>query len=367
MKAIFIFLCIFLVCKTNAQNVGIGTFTPSTTLEVKKALKSTVKISSNSFSDTSEIIFSNRTSANFGTDMQLTSIRELGIRVSSKSDLGANTVDTIMQITPIGNVGIRTATPAYPLDVKGDANITGELRANGVAGTEGQYLRSNGNGTMSWAGGEKYKNFKIFRNTGIAATAVSTFTVPVGVTDIAVEIWGGGAQGVIDGSGASGGYVYAQIPTTLHTSFTITVGAGGGCSGCTNTLGTSSTVVIPSGILTLTARGGYTTDFVASQGTFAATGTYLPNISYFGIDGEAAKICDIYYENSPLGYFAFYRNGRGGNAPLRPNTGGTAGWARANFGSAISVTNGAGKGSEPGGGGGAPNADGGHGQVIVYW
>lgn len=49
-----------------------------------------------------------------------------------------------------GNVGIGTSTPTSKLTVAGDADISGEIKANGVSGLAGQVLQSNGNGTMSW-------------------------------------------------------------------------------------------------------------------------------------------------------------------------------------------------------------------------
>jgi len=368
MKKIFLFVGVaFLSSALIAQNVGIGTTTPTSRLEVKNPIKSTVKISSNNFVDTSQLIFSNRNSFNQGTDMQISNNRESGLRVSSSSDLTANNRDTIMQITPTGFVGIRTATPQYPLDVSGDMNVTGEIKANGSNGIAGDVLQSNGNGTMSWVGKEKYKKFRIFRNTGSANLLTFLFTAPADVTEIAVEIWGGGGQAETNGSGASGGYVYAQIPTTTHSTFTIQVGAGGGCSGCTGTNGNSSFFVIGSGILNLSGTGGLSTSFVLSRGTFSASGTYLPSVSYFGINGESAKLGDISYENSPLGYYTFTRNAPGGSAPTRPNTGGRSGWSRTNFDGSNLVNGGGGAGSEPGGGGGFPNAVGGHGQIIVYW
>jgi hypothetical protein len=358
----------FIAANVFAQNVGIGTLTPTANLEVKKPLKSTLKISSNSFTDTSEIVFSNKNIANEGTDMRLTHIKETGIRISSNSDIASFNVDTIMQITPLGNVGIRTATPAYPLDVKGDVNITGELKANGTSGSEGQFLRSNGNGTMSWAGGEKYKNFKVFRNDGNTASSITTtFTIPTGITELGIEIWGGGGQATSSGSGASGAYIYAQIPTAGYTTLNVTVGAGGGCATCIGPLGITSSVALPSNVALLTARGGYNTAYLASQGTYTATGSYLPNVSYFGIEGESAKPGEIFYENTPTGYVVFTRNAGGADAPTRPKTGGRSGWRRTNFdGSSPTFFQGF-KGSEPGGGGGFPDADGGNGQVIVYW
>jgi hypothetical protein len=49
-----------------------------------------------------------------------------------------------------GNVGINTSLPGYALDVSGDINLTGALRASGSAGTSGQVLTSTGSG-LQWA------------------------------------------------------------------------------------------------------------------------------------------------------------------------------------------------------------------------
>jgi hypothetical protein len=50
-----------------------------------------------------------------------------------------------------GNVGIGTSSPAYPLDITGNMNVTGGLRANGSTGSSGQVLTSSGGGAMSWS------------------------------------------------------------------------------------------------------------------------------------------------------------------------------------------------------------------------
>ena len=49
------------------------------------------------------------------------------------------------------HIGIGTSSPAYPLDVTGNMNISGGLRANGSSGTSGQVLTSSGGGVMSWS------------------------------------------------------------------------------------------------------------------------------------------------------------------------------------------------------------------------
>jgi FG-GAP repeat len=152
MKKFYSLLSIlFFTAYAYAQNVGIGTTTPSTRLEVKKPIKSTVKISSESFNDTTQLIFSNKTTSNAGTDMIISSNREEGLRISSQSDITTQVKDTIMQITPQGNIGIGIANPAHVLDVKGNVNVTSDIKTNGLGGTAGAVLTNNGNGTMQWA------------------------------------------------------------------------------------------------------------------------------------------------------------------------------------------------------------------------
>ena len=61
----------FLINIVNAQNVGIGTTTPQEKLEIKNALRSTLRISSTNFSDTTELLLSNRNNSNSGTDFSI--------------------------------------------------------------------------------------------------------------------------------------------------------------------------------------------------------------------------------------------------------------------------------------------------------
>ncbi len=52
--------------------------------------------------------------------------------------------------TSYGNVGIGTESPQEKLDVNGNFRLSGEIRPGGIAGTDGQLLKSNGDGTMGW-------------------------------------------------------------------------------------------------------------------------------------------------------------------------------------------------------------------------
>lgn len=49
-----------------------------------------------------------------------------------------------------GNVGIGTINPSEKLDVDGNIRLSGEIMPDGDAGTSGQLLKSNGDGSMSW-------------------------------------------------------------------------------------------------------------------------------------------------------------------------------------------------------------------------
>src|SRR5687767_3167062 len=88
------------------------------------------------------------------------------------------------------NVGVGTTTPVEKLDVNGNINVTGTIKANGVDGTANQVLMKNGSGALSWGDLCDYKNYEMFNELG-----VQTWVVPAGVTKIEVEIWGGGGGG----------------------------------------------------------------------------------------------------------------------------------------------------------------------------
>ncbi len=133
-----------------AQNVGIGTVTPTEKLEIKNPLKSTVKISAGSLSDTTQLIFSNKGStAGLYTDFSIKSIRENGLFFSSQSDVPVYNSANSLVILPEGNVGIGLI-PAFKLDVNGDINTKGLLRLNGASGAVGQVLTSNGTAAPTW-------------------------------------------------------------------------------------------------------------------------------------------------------------------------------------------------------------------------
>ncbi|MBK9764024.1 MAG: hypothetical protein IPO87_11865 [Flavobacteriales bacterium] len=77
-------------------------------------------------------------------------------------------------------------------------------------------------------------SFMFPTNAQIATTysSSSTFTVPVGVTELAVECWGGGGRGASrtsngrGGGGGGGAYARSTIPVVPGNTYTVTVGGG---------------------------------------------------------------------------------------------------------------------------------------------
>lgn len=66
-----------------------------------------------------------------------------------------------------GNVGIGTESPQEKLDVNGNIRFSGELKPNGVSGSNGQVLKSNGDGTMGWITPPNIENTSTSSNGGV--------------------------------------------------------------------------------------------------------------------------------------------------------------------------------------------------------
>jgi hypothetical protein len=138
------------------------------------------------------------------------------------------------------NVGIGNPTPAEKLDVTGNINVTGTIKANGSAGSANQVLTSNGNGTMNWASIHKYPNsisFKGLLNNDDGTFQTYSFVVPANITEIWAECWEGGDGGQIlpatitnttsAKGGDAGSYVSGIIKVTPGETLTLRVGDGG--------------------------------------------------------------------------------------------------------------------------------------------
>jgi len=203
--------------------------------------------------------------------------------------------------------------------------------------------------------------------------ATSTFTVPIGVTSVTAEAFGGGGKGGSRSSGSNGGYggggggAYARsvVPVVPGTTYTVTVGTGS----------------------TSSASSGGDSWFINSSTILAKGGSSAANDSSTGAAGGAASasIGTIKFNggNGSNGVTGSYGGGGGssaGNDSNGTNTtnsnGATAPTGGGNGGNGRLSTNGNGSiGIAPGGGGGGSlrttgttiGGDGGNGKVILTY
>jgi hypothetical protein len=313
-KQFYFLLLLSLPFFIQAQNVGIGTATPISNLEVKNPSRATTTISSTNFNDTSQLVLKNRNAFDQGTDMILSSNREQGIRIKSNSDLSNNTHDSIMLLTPQGRVGLNNTNPQEALDVRGNINVSGSIKANGIEGAPNQLLMKDDLGNMTWGDIGDYKNIETY----FAAGAFS-WVVPANVTKIMVEMIGGGAGGLQYGGGAGGGYMRFLYNVTPATTLNFVVGAGGAGSGSSSAPAGGNTT-FSDGTITLYAMGGSTTTYDAATKTFVSTGgniqlstlLFRNFISSSGVAGQTNKIS--FEQKSPTSFFEISEGGHGGGA-----------------------------------------------------
>jgi hypothetical protein len=303
-----------------AQNVGIGTPAPQGRLQVNHRSSSTAGISviDSATSGAGSMEFKN---VNNTRRMLLTGYTENNFNSGQYLDVRS---DSAFAATFRGNgrMGVNNPSPAYTLDVMGDVNTTGALRVNGAAGNNGQVLRSNGNGTMRWDDMCQYNNFVTLRSISPA-----TWTVPAGVTKILVEAWGAGGGGNILAGGGAGGYIKAHFTVNPGDVINYSTGDGGsGAISLTATNGTNSVCTV--GSVSLTAVGGQGALYLSAvngQGGFGGVGTISTSYNNFiSITGGPGKSQErSFFQYNATTYYESVKAGRGGDAPLHPDSGGT--------------------------------------------
>jgi trimeric autotransporter adhesin len=275
------------------------------------------------------------------------------------------------------NVGINNPLPAERLDVNGNINVTGTIKANGVDGTANQVLMKNNSGNLAWGDLCEYKNTIMFINS------TGTWTVPAGVTKIYVEVWGAGGGGNIWGGGGGGCYIAAPFTVTPGLVVTYTLGNGGAQGSNTNAGdGGFSKAEIGSTLLALTAQGGGGAQFQnstsGSPGSttgFIATGV-TNYVFAIAKGGEASS--RGYMQFNATTYYETGTAGRGGDAGNTINTGATGSYYVYNNTGSVLIFRSLkiAAGIFPGGGGaagiqyGATSISGGSGaggSVVVHW
>jgi len=271
------------------------------------------------------------------------------------------------------NVGIGTVTPSEKLDVAGNVNIAGTIKANGTAGKSGQVLGTNSQGLLQWTDGSSgssgYKNFASFGSDG-------TWIVPDTVTQISIELWGGGGGGALGGGGASGEYrLISRLPVTPTKTITIDIGPGGAGATTASGYGTGGTYTVVSyGAQNYSAGGGQSAGQsvpgVGSTPTSNITNGIIvpgnngePNTITIGEYGSGSFVRTIHHGDGGVSYgFSDQRSGMGGTT-VELISGGSKVY------SSYSIA-----GTFPGsGGGGGPDgygkfgSAGAHGLVIIHY
>jgi hypothetical protein len=270
------------------------------------------------------------------------------------------------------NVGIGNPTPAEKLDITGNINVTGTIKANGVDGSAGQLLMKNQSGLLSWGDACDYKNFKQFFAEGI----IQSWIVPTNVTKIMAEIWSAGGGGSGTGSlgngagGGGGGYAKVLIPVTPGANVFLSVGLGGIGGDNTGSIaaqnGQQSYISIsPILVSVIGGQGASTSSFGYGSTTYDIN---VPNFIF--VRGHAGEITNTVYSQATATEFRqqnYY--GKGGDAANNPASGGLGGYYNLIVGSSALIKPGS-NGQGFGGGGGGHHSggqNGAPGTIIIYY
>lgn len=230
---------------------------------------------------------------------------------------------TIVLHSQAQNVGIGNPAPAEKLDVTGNINVTGTIKANGVAGAQNQVLSTNSAGELAWADLCQYKNFE-----SISSVTATTWVPPVGITKILVEAWGSGGGGNIFAGGGGGGYIKALFDITPSSTISLTIGDGGafgnGTSSGTNGTATAFTLNGSQQIVASFGGGGLYLSSSNGQGGFGGGYSRTSNINkYIGFEGDEGHSLDrFFYQFNATTFYEKGIAGRGGDAANSENTGG---------------------------------------------
>jgi hypothetical protein len=259
-----IVMLLLLVNGLTAQNVGISTSAPDAKLHIVSngAERGMILEDAESFPLTGLQFTKTGSSENFEINRLLYDTPE-----SSYFDFNYNGSPK-MSLRGDGNLGVGTLNPTQRLDVDGNVNMNGNLLVDNTQGNPGEVLATMPDGSTGWSdpgfGNSRFENSIVFFND-------DTWTVPAGVTEIGVELWGGGGGGTGGHGGNSGNYLYAIIEVPAGDVVTITIGDGGDAvlSGENTEINTSGTFgsLFARGGLTAFANGSFNAPNGSSHGS----------------------------------------------------------------------------------------------------
>jgi hypothetical protein len=255
-------------------------------------------------------------------------------------------------ISSAQNVGVGTTTPVEKLDVNGNINVTGTIKANGVDGQPNQVLMKNSSGVFVWGSPCGYNNKAFFDGSGVI-----NWTVPANVTRLLIEAWGAGGGGSTYGGGGGGAYLVAAFTVAPGDNIAMNIGQGGtsGSGGTAGTNGGTTTVNVgTSGVFAGGGNGaGAATQISPAYGGIASVTGGFEN--YFAMRGLMGRGNEHTFVTNGTSTWEVLSNGDGGNAGNSVGTGGLGTYRMILTTAPISAVRNRSSagGSQPGGGGGA--------------
>jgi|688.fasta_scaffold153418_2 hypothetical protein len=180
--------------KTFAQNVGIGTTTPQTPLDLRSSITSHLfrldGISGTYLSISENGVYRGYLGSFSGANEDMDFSTGAG-NSTGKLHLGIQ-ANPKLTIDATGNVGINTTNPQWQLDVNGSMKLAGRLFVNGTSGVTGQVLTSNGLAAPSWQtlAGASQNNVRFdatfLANSGDAEDLVYTSVINTNTTAVSI-------------------------------------------------------------------------------------------------------------------------------------------------------------------------------------
>jgi hypothetical protein len=200
----------------------------------------------------------------------------------------------------------------------------------------------------------------------ITTPGSSTWTVPAGVTEVMVELWGAGSGGAAHNGGTSGGY--ARTVQTVSPGYNISYTIGGGSMyGTTSTTdGGNTQATLPLGYVA--AYGGGGISGTSWRGPVNSGTGFLTEVFYcHGNMGEPTT--STYGQKSSTTYVEVKRFGAGGAPVGFLNTTAVQGDIVVYENGSIVSFNNAQSSKLPGAGGAAGNGSGWRGGdgMIIFW
>jgi hypothetical protein len=358
---VFIFL-LWSALPVSSQNVGINTSTPR------------FPLSFNTNSGTKISLYDDGNPAGINFGIGVSNNQLLQIHSATAGDdiaFGTGSSSNFMELLRIkgnGRVGIGTDNPSEKLDITGNINLTGTIKANGVDGQPNEVLMKNSSGDLAWGNICDYKNFKQFEFAG--AGMHYAWSIPAGVTKVMVEIWGGGGGGNGIGGGGAGGYIMGVVPVVPGATAIIIVGGGGNGGVLENTAGNGGESSFVADIPAIYVAGGNGAN-TGLPGTGGNWSGYNGDVTFYSQKGQTGRRTEESYQQSSATEFVrMIKYGDGGAPHGQESGGGQGGYAIVTTGgSTLKETLGmTGHAYGAGGGGARTNGGaGGAGRVIVRW